>query len=131
MIIRHTYHKELRDALLRAYFTGSESGASLAKRFGVKPGTVNGWITRYKNQYLGLRRSLNNNPIFEEEPKNTLTMPEKKPDVSELEELIRQLRQELAQERMRSTCFEKMIEIAERDLNIPIRKNSGAKQSKK
>jgi hypothetical protein len=41
------------------------------------------------------------------------------------------LEQQLDQERLRSLCLDKMIDIAERDLNIVIRKKSGAKQSKK
>ena len=42
---------------------------------------------------------------------------------------IRELESALAKEKMRSECLEKMIEIAERELKIDIRKKSGAKQS--
>lgn len=49
----------------------------------------------------------------------------------ELEARIKELEQQLDQERLRSLCLDKMIDIAERDLNIVIRKKSGAKQSKK
>ena len=42
---------------------------------------------------------------------------------------ICELERELAKEKMRSECLEKMIEIAERELKIDIRKKSGAKQS--
>lgn len=131
MIIQKQYSKELRDALLTAYFTGHESGAAIAKRFGVNPGTVSVWITRYKNQYIQLRPHPTNNPIFEEELQNTANMPKEKPSRAELELRINQLEEQLEEERMRSTCLDKMIEIAERDLKISIRKKSGAKQSKK
>ncbi len=44
---------------------------------------------------------------------------------------IKLLEQQLEEERMCSICLYKMIDIAERDLNIVIRKKSGTKQSKK
>ena len=47
------------------------------------------------------------------------------------EERIRELEQQLAKEKMRSTCLDTMIDIAERELKVDIRKKSGAKQSKK
>jgi hypothetical protein len=42
---------------------------------------------------------------------------------------IRELEQQLSTEKMYSQCLEKMIEIAERELKIDIRKKHGAKQS--
>ena len=48
-----------------------------------------------------------------------------------MEERIRELEQQLAKEKMRSTCLDTMIDIAERELKVDIRKKSGAKQSKK
>ena len=42
---------------------------------------------------------------------------------------IRELEVALSKEKMRSECLEKMIEIAERELKIDIRKKSGAKRS--
>lgn len=48
-----------------------------------------------------------------------------------MEERIRELEQQLAKEKMRSTCLDTMIDIAECELKVDIRKKSGAKQSKK
>jgi hypothetical protein len=42
---------------------------------------------------------------------------------------IMELERSLSAEKMRSECLEKLIEIAERELKIDIRKKSGAKQS--
>jgi hypothetical protein len=46
-----------------------------------------------------------------------------------MEVRILELERELAREKMRSQCLDKMIEIAERELKIDIRKKSGARQS--
>ena len=47
-----------------------------------------------------------------------------------MEQRILELEAQLKQEQMRSTVLDKMIDLAEQDLNISIRKKSGAKQSK-
>jgi hypothetical protein len=46
-----------------------------------------------------------------------------------MEVRIQELERQLALEQMRSQCLDKMIEIAERELQIDIRKKSGARQS--
>ena len=45
-----------------------------------------------------------------------------------LQEEIARLKKELEYERLRSKAFETMIDIAEDELNVNIRKKSGAKQ---
>ncbi|HLN74667.1 MAG TPA: transposase [Prolixibacteraceae bacterium] len=46
----------------------------------------------------------------------------------ELERKVAELEKDLDQERLRSRALDKMIDIAERELKIPIRKKSGTKQ---
>jgi len=46
----------------------------------------------------------------------------------ELELKVKKLERELEQERLRTLALNTMIDIAERDLKIKVRKNSGAKQ---
>ena len=46
----------------------------------------------------------------------------------ELERKVEQLEKDLKLEKLRSQALDKMIDIAERDLKIPIRKKSGTKQ---
>lgn len=60
-----------------------------------------------------------------------IPMKEEKLPIEAMEERIRELEQQLAKEKMRSTCLDTMIDIAERELKVDIRKKSGAKQSKK
>ena len=47
-----------------------------------------------------------------------------------LELEIKKLRKELAVERIKAEAYDTMIEIAEKEFNIPIRKKSDTKQSK-
>ena len=55
---------------------------------------------------------------------------EKKPDVP-LPTDITELQRELAKERLKNQLLNAMIDIAEKELKIPIRKKSGTKQSSK
>lgn len=50
---------------------------------------------------------------------------------TELKAQIRLLKQELTYEKLKSEALSEMIDIAEEELKISIRKKSGAKQSKK
>lgn len=60
-------------------------------------------------------------------------MPKKKPEVStenfQLKEKISQLEKALLNSELRATAYETMIEIAEKELNISIKKKSFTKQS--
>ena len=53
---------------------------------------------------------------------------DKTPRERELEAKIKLLEKELDKEKLRTLVLDKMIEIAERDLKIPIRKKSGPKR---
>ena len=48
-----------------------------------------------------------------------------------MKERVKELEHQLSVEKIRSESLSKMIEIAERELEIDIRKKSGAKQSMK
>ena len=56
----------------------------------------------------------------------------KKPKLTceQMSQRILELEAQLKQERMRNTVLDTMINLAEKDLKISIRKKSGAKQSK-
>lgn len=131
MIIKKHYSQEFREAVLTAYFTSHESAAAIALRFGVNKGIVSTWTQRYKHLYVELRSKSDNQPIFEGKSTSSTDMARETQTPLELETRIKELEQQLDQERLRSLCLDKMIDIAERDLNIVIRKKSGAKQSKK
>lgn len=131
MVIKNHYPKELRHAVLTAYFTGCESCAVVSQRFSIDPGTVGNWIRRDRNKYIELESNRENNSIFGSEESKVSEMSKEKLSPIELEARVKLLEQQLEEERMRSICLDKVIDIAERDLNIVIRKKFGAKQSKK
>lgn len=50
-------------------------------------------------------------------------------DLTEKDKRIRELEEELERERLRADHWQKMVEIADGQLNLDIRKKFGAKQS--
>ncbi len=121
---RKFYSKECRERVLTAYYNSNEPVDMIARRFQVKRDTVSSWV---------YRKRVTSNP--KESSKfvvsSIIPMKEEKLPIEAMEERIRELEQQLAKEKMRSTCLDTMIDIAERELKIDIRKKSGAKQSKK
>ena len=107
---------------MAVYHGTEESTAPIAKRFDVNIETVRSWIFRANNE----RRK---SSIFEAVKESS--MKKEKLSSQELEKRIQELENELEHERMRSVCLDKMIDIAEQELKVDIRKKSGAKQSKK
>lgn len=109
---------------MSAYYNSNESVDMIARRFQLKRDTVNGWFHR---------KRVASNP--QESSKfvvsSIIPMKEEKLPIEAMEARIRELEQQLAKEKMRSTCLDTMIDIAERELKVDIRNKSGAKQSKK
>lgn len=64
-------------------------------------------------------------------PKNLFMSEKKEQTVDQLKLEIEQLKRQLEYEKLKSATFDKLIDIAEEEFKIPIRKKPGAKQSKK
>ncbi|WMI95433.1 helix-turn-helix domain-containing protein [Bacteroides fragilis] len=96
----------------------------IAGRFQVKRNTVSSWV--YRKRVAPNSKESSKFVVL-----SVIPMKGEKLPIEAMEERIRELEQQLAKEKMRSTCLNTMIDIAERELKVDIRKKSGAKQSKK
>lgn len=65
------------------------------------------------------------NPLIQ----SVMTKPNEKTDSEDLKKKIRQLEKQLHNERIRSEFYKTMIDVAERELGISIRKKSGTNPS--
>lgn len=68
---------------------------------------------------------------YPEEAKHLMSEPKEQMDVSALERQIAELKQSLADAELKGIVLEKLIDVAERELQIDIRKKSNTKQSMK
>lgn len=123
---RH-YPLEFKHAVIKEYLAGGISHRGLLRKYDIR---INAGIVRWMRQ-LGYAET----PVKDRylPPLNPLSLPSKKsnkaipPDAAWQEERIKELELLLEDEQLRSEAYLRMIEIAEKDFNIPIRKKPGTK----
>ena len=123
---------DIKQQAITEYLTQGTGYRQLAKKYGVSRSTINKWVMIHQG-ILGL-------PPTEKQQKYYLSAMNSNADkipVDQqnnqglLEERIALLEKQLAWEKLRSGALDTMINIAEKQLNISIRKKSGSQQSGK
>ncbi len=125
---RRHYPRSFKEEVIKEYLTSSIGYRAIMRKYEIKTaGCISRWMqelgyseVRAKDGYL---------------PSATpLSLPAKKPNndqpsdaLSQEQQRIKELERLLEDEQLRSEMYKRMIEIAERDLNIPIRKKSATK----
>jgi transposase-like protein len=112
---------ELKMQVVQEYLETDLSQVELQKKYGIKGNaSILNWMRKF-----GLQEP-NENLIEIRHAMSKET--EKTSHERELENKVRELEKLLDYERLRTTALNTMIDIAERELKISIRKKSGAKQ---
>jgi len=121
----NVYRKEeAKLAILRDYYENSLSEDEVVSKYHLSSKQL---FFQWIGQYMGKSLSLS-------EPKETdLDMKKQKDSLDALSDQAKDLRiksleKALEMEKLRSRGFEVMIDVAEKQLNIPIRKKAGTKQ---
>ena len=81
------------------------------------------WIGQYLGKSLSLSEPKETDPDMKKQKDNIDALSDKEKDLR-----IKSLEKALEFEKLRSRGFEVMIDVAEKKLNIPIRKKAGTKQ---
>ena len=118
------YSEEFKNQAVKEFSLSNESLKTVAQKFGISHFTLHDWV--YHRGKSSKRKKMSILPAS-----NSLVMEKEDLSPSELKALVLQLEKDLSLEKMRSESLSKMIEIAEREFKISIRKKSGAKQSLK
>jgi len=112
---------ELKLQVVQEYLETDLSQVELQKKYGIKGNaSILNWMRKF-----GLQEP-NENLIEIRHAMSKET--EKTSHERELENKVKELEKLLEHERLRTTALNTMIDIAERELKISIRKKSGAKQ---
>ena len=130
MIERKHYSEAFKRMVAKAYYSTSKSYRNLAKEYKLPPASVYYWITLYKEGFATESQMRQEITTFGAVANTKTPMKKKKLTEEHMVERITELEHKLKQEMMHRKVLDTMIDIAERDLNIAIRKKSGAKQSK-
>ena len=114
------YSNSLKRKIAKAYISGQASYAILAEENGLRDKTV---VKEFVKWY---RRKLELEPDFDIQPE----MPENPNILSEkeLQVRVRELEKELHLAKLKAEMLETIIDLAEEQFNLDIRKKSGAKQ---
>jgi transposase-like protein len=116
------YSKEFKERALTAYQNSNESVSMIAQRFGISRDTFSSWVYRKRTSFESQKSD--KFAVI-----NSVSMKEKEMSQEEMAARISELEHQLSLAKMRAESLSKMIDIAERELKIDIRKKTGAKQS--
>lgn len=121
---RGRYPEELKRKIAKEYLAGKASAGYLAEEHGLKnKGVVREFVKWYRRK----------DELYAQNPDTVAkekTPPDRAADLP-AQEQIRQLERQLELSQLKVEALETMIDIAEKQFQIDIRKKSGAKQSKK
>ena len=109
--------EEKKIEVVAEYLTGGVSVRELERKYGTSRSGIHRWIKEYK---------LDGWP--EEKADGTGSWPALEAKDREVSADVRRLRKELEEARLYNKLLNAMIDIAEEEFKIPIRKKSGAKQ---
>jgi transposase-like protein len=122
---------DIQQQAVKEYLLDGIPYRTLAKKYGVSRSTINKWVLVYQGIH-NIPRS--HKQISYDLQQKTLGKKSKQPipqHTSELENKIALLEKQLEWEKLRAHALDTMINVAERELNIDIRKKHGTKQSEK
>jgi transposase-like protein len=112
-----SYSESLKEEVVREVLSGNISKAEAQRKYEIRGhDAVIKWIRNFERQGSQFKST---------------TMDYKKSDKDALIKRIKELERQLEDEQMRSFGLSKMIDIAEDQLKISIRKKSATKQSKR
>ena len=120
---------DLKEQIIREYLTQGGGFRKLAQKYGVSRTTICKWVAIYQG--------IHNLPLTQKQERySTSSMNSSKKKLTTdqlqsneaLQQKIAALEKQLEWEKLRTEALNTMIDIAEKDLNIPIRKKPGAQQ---
>lgn len=123
---------DIKQQAITEYLTQGTGYRQLAAKYGVSRSTINKWVM--------IHQGIHNIPPTEKQQKYYLSGMNSKPEKTsagefsnqqELQQKITLLEKQLAWEKLRADALDTMINIAEKQLDISIRKKPGSQQSEK
>ena len=123
---------EIRDQIIQEYLASGCGYRQLQKKYGISRTTICKWVQVYQGIHnlapTDLQQKHYINPMERKEKNKQDGTSEKE---QELLQKIALLEKQLAHQEMRAEVLDTLINVAEKQLNISIRKKSGTQQSLK
>jgi transposase len=118
------YSISFRKKVIEEYLSGDESQRQISKRYELKSrSTLARWMKELG--YRNIKSEVIRKPTFELKTQSFMpskSSSESSEDPEKLQKRIEELERQLQDEKLRTEAYQRMIEKAEKDLNITIRK---------
>ena len=119
---------DIQKEAVREYLVDGIPYRALAKKYGVSRSTINKWVLVHQGIYDLPRCHKQVSYDLQQKKLGKKSKQIIKQEQSDLEKKIEVLEKQLEWEKLRSIALDTLINVAERELNIDIRKKPGTKQ---
>lgn len=116
------YEESYKLKVVKYYFEHGEDRRATLEEFGIDHANLRDWLRRYPTEKKVVTLL---NQIENEMAKSYKQLPK---DAQAAQAEYERLQRELELEKLKSAAYSKMIDLAEEEFKLPIRKKSGAKQ---
>ena len=113
-------------SIVREYIETGLPASDIASKYGMSsPLVLYAWVDKYlsRKDFLSLEPETDNPTDMAKKTKQQL-----EDELKKAKEENKRLKEALELEKLRSRAFDTMIDVAEKNFNIPIRKKAGTKQ---
>lgn len=112
---------QIKGVIVAEYLSGKYSYRELAAKHGYSVGWIHKWVKRYRGKM--------SKPLLKKSPHPLPAIAKEAPVDETLPWDVNILRAELHKARLHNKVLEAVIDIAEEELGVPIRKKHGTRQS--
>jgi transposase-like protein len=116
------YEESYKLKVVNYYYEHNENRKATLEEFGIDHSCLRDWLLRYTNKEKVVYLL---NKIENDMAKTYKQLPK---DAAAAQAEYERVQQELELEKLRSAAYSKMIDVAEEEYKLPIRKKAGAKQ---
>ena len=130
MVEQKIHSESFKRQVAKVYLTGTQSSRRVAEDFNISCTSVLSWASRYKDEFSCEAAVVQEITTFGAVTNTSHPIKKEKLTEDQILKRIAELEQKLEHETMHRRVLDTMIDVAERNLNLSIRKKAGVKQSK-
>lgn len=125
--VSRTFAETIKFKAVKMYLLEGMPKSNIARWAGVSVAGLNKWINKFGSDVLAKNYPAEVDSVVFSEP--TMS-PSKSKEPEDLQRQIQELQKQLERANLKVSLLETMIDIAENEMHIPIRKKSGPQPSK-
>ena len=125
MVTRKSYSKSFKLKVLRDYVESGKSRQEISLKYSIDPTLISHWVRIFGVERTHFADHIKLVPMRASKTARELAMEQR---IRDLERILKKKDEELAFEKLRCRAMDTLIDVAEEQLHIQIRKKAGTKQ---